>query len=406
MRMVTLFLKTENVHLLKDVGMIPWFLMKEHGVDCTIATWKNSEEYTYADNEVSGLKLDFVPRSGRGREIDGILYLIKNARKIDILNIYHLNLSSYLYEIVYKLFNRRGCIYLKLDMNPAGFITCFKKNPVGIIKRATIRRADLASVETTAMRKKLRKFFGDKIIYIPNGCYMGSETEDTSESEDAIRPKKSEETIGTAAEGNGSKVGTAVKAEETATPEQNIILTVGNLGTYEKATDVLLEAFALYAAKSKSKDWKLRLVGTVDESFRDHIVDFYKKHPELEKRVIFTGPITDKARLDREYRQAKLFTLPSLSESFGIVLVEAASRGCYLITSDMVPAGYDISHGYENGIAVKAGDAAALSDAFLKVCDEDRDWDRTAKKTAAYVKAAYDWSKIVDRLYEELRLSM
>jgi glycosyltransferase involved in cell wall biosynthesis len=378
MRMVTLYLKTENVHLLKDVGMLPWFMMKEHGIDCAIATWKNSEEYTYIDNEVRGLKLEFVPRSGHGREIDGILYLIKNAKRIDILNIYHLNLSSYLYEIVYRLFNRRGCIYLKLDMNPAGFISCFKKNPVGMIKRATIRRADIASVETTAMKKKLRKFFGDKIIYIPNGCYMGSE-----EAEEAK---------------------TADKDNEIEIPRKNIILTVGNLGTYEKATDVLMDAFALYAAKSKRNDWSLRLVGSVDESFREYIVDFYKKHPELEKRVTFTGPVTDKARLDREYRQAKVFTLPSLSESFGIVLVEAASRGCYLITSDMVPAGYDISHRYENGMAVGAGDAGALSEAFLKVCDGERDWDKTAEKTAAYVKAAYDWSKIVDRLYSEISL--
>ena len=122
--------------------------------------------------------------------------------------------------------------------------------------------------------------------------------------------------------------------------------------------------------------------------------------------MIFTGPVTDKARLDKEYRQAKIFTLPSLSESFGIVLVEAASRGCYLITSDMVPAGYDISHGYENGTAVPAGDAGALSEAFIRICDGKMDWDKTAEKTAAYVKAAYDWSRIVDRLYNDIRLSL
>ena len=381
MRWVTLFLKTENVHLLKDVGMIPWYMMKEHGVDSTVVTWKNSDEYSYADDEVKGLKLEFVPRSRYGREIDGMLYLIKNARKIDVLNIYHLNLSSYLYEIVYRLFNRRGCIYLKLDMNPAGFITCFKKNPVGFIKRATIRRADIASVETTAMKKKLKRFFGDKIIYIPNGCYMGDEKEEAVGTEEEAAFEKKDESLSN---------------------RKNIILTVGNLGTYEKATDVLLEAFALYAERSQNSDWCLRLVGSVEESFREEVVKYYKKHPGLEKRVTFTGPITDKERLDKEYRQAKIFTLPSLSESFGIVLVEAASRGCYLITSDMVPAGYDISHRYENGMSVKAGDAEELSEAFLKICDGNIDWNETANKTAAYIKAAYDWSKIVDRLYEEV----
>ena len=428
MRWVTLFLKTENVHLLKDVGMIPYYLMKEHGVDSTVATWKNGEDYSYADNEVKGLKLEFVPCSGHGRELDGMLYLIKNAKKIDVLNIYHLNLSSYLYEIVYRLFNRRGCIYLKLDMNPAGFVTCFKKNPVGMIKRATIRRADIASVETMAMKKKLRKFFGDKIIYIPNGCYRDTNNTD-NEPEDVSKTAETAKTTVKSAldpDTNGRPACTAItedanavtgagkcsdnkvleRVKQTELPRKNIILTVGNLGTYEKATDVLLEAFAMYAARSKNTDWSLRLIGTVDESFRDYIVDYYKKHPELEKRVIFTGPVTDKARLDKEYRQAKIFTLPSLSESFGIVLVEAASRGCYLITSDMVPAGYDISHGYENGTAVPAGDAGALSETFIRICDGEMDWDKTAEKTAAYVKAAYDWSRIVDRLYNDIRLSL
>ena len=58
MRFVTLFLKTENVHLLKDVGMIPYHLYKDHDLDCSVACYKNSEEYTYADNEVKGLKID------------------------------------------------------------------------------------------------------------------------------------------------------------------------------------------------------------------------------------------------------------------------------------------------------------------------------------------------------------
>ena len=153
MRFVTLFLKTKNVHLTKDVGMLPYHLFKDHDLDCSVACYKNSDDYTYADNEVKGLKLDFVKKTRGGIIADGMLYLVRNARKIDILNVYHLNLSSYFYEIAYRLLNRHGRIYLKLDMNPKGFISCFKKNPVGIIKRATIRRADLVSVETTKWRK-------------------------------------------------------------------------------------------------------------------------------------------------------------------------------------------------------------------------------------------------------------
>lgn len=370
MRFVTVFLKTENVHLLKDVGMIPYYLFKEHGMECILATYKNSEEYSYADNEVRGLKLDFVRETRYGKIVDGALYIIKNARKIDVLNIYHLNLSSYFYELAYRLFNRKGRIYLKLDMNPKGLISCLKKNPVGIIKRVTIRRADIVSVETTGMLKRLRKFYGDKILFVPNGCYK----EDADSSD--IDPGAAKE---------------------------NIILTVSNLGTYEKATDVLLEAYAQYVRTTPGTDWKLRLVGSIDDSFKSYIDEYFTKYPDLKGRVTFVGMITDKAELNREYERAKIFVLPSLSESFGIVLVEAALKGCFLITSDMVPAGYDISDKYKNGMSVKAGDINTLAGAFVKMCDEPHDWETIAKRTAAYVSAAYDWSRIINRLYKRLK---
>lgn len=370
MKFVTLFLKTENVHLLKDVGMIPYYLMKEHGVDSSVVTYRNSDEYSYIDNEVSGLGLTFVRKTRFGKIIDGMWYLIKNGHRIDVLNIYHLNLSSYFYELAYRIVNRRGKIYLKLDMNPKGIKSCLKKDPTGIIKRATIRRADIASVETTEMYRRLRKFYGDKILYVPNGCYKGVWT-------------------------NSRDAGTGADKE-------NIILTVGNLGTYEKATDVLLEAYAGYVEASPESDWRLRLAGSVDEGFKKYIDDYFIRYPGLKDRVIFTGVITDKAALDEEYRKAKIFVLPSLSESFGIVLVEAAARGDYLITSDMVPAGYDISHKFENGMAVKAGDAGSLLRAFKTMCDEPHDWNKMAERTAAYVSKSFDWSRIAAYLSTRL----
>ncbi|MCR5420162.1 MAG: glycosyltransferase, partial [Lachnospiraceae bacterium] len=133
-----------------------------------------------------------------------------------------------------------------------------------------------------------------------------------------------------------------------------------------------------------------------------YISDYYEKYPGLKDRVTFVGAISDKSKLKEEYLKSKVFTLPSLSESFGIVLVEAASNGCYLITSDMVPACYDISHRFENGMAVSAGNAEALAEAFHKICDGETDWKSIEIKTAAYVKAAYDWSKIVNKLYAEI----
>ena len=126
MRFVTLFLKTRNVHLTKDVGMLPYLLHKLHATDSSVVTYKNDEEYSYIDDEVKGLKLEFVEKTGGGIIFDGVRYLAQNASKIDVLNTYHLNLSSYVYGIVYKRFNPNGRIYLKHVTRPFGFISSLR----------------------------------------------------------------------------------------------------------------------------------------------------------------------------------------------------------------------------------------------------------------------------------------
>ncbi len=367
MKFVTLFLKTENVHLLKDVGMIPYFLHKNYGWDCSVATYQNSAEYPYVMDEVRGLRLDFVKRTRLGRIVDGIRYLKAHAAEIDVLNLYHLNLSTYFYELAFRKYNQSGKIYLKLDMNPVGLKTCLAKDLRGLIKRASIRRADIVSVETTVLQKELVKHFGQKIIYITNGYFDRT----TSSQDGKALPFKKE----------------------------NVILTVGNLGTKEKATDVLLAAFAKSAPHH---DWTLKLIGPVAEQFKTEITDFYEQYPQLKERVQFLGSIHDKERLMNEYRSAKVFALPSRSESFGIVLVEAASQGCYLVTTDMVPAGYDVNGNGRFGLVVPANDIDALSKALENLCTVNRNWNNDAEKIAAHAKEAFCWYTIIERLYQAI----
>ena len=362
MRFVTLFLKTENVHLTKDVGMIPYYLFRNKGYDSSIATYENGE-YEYLNREVQGLRLDFVKRTIFGPIIDGIRYLKENAEDIDVLNIYHLNLASYFYEIAYRKYNPDGIIYLKLDMNPVGFINCFRNDPRGFIKRRTIQRCDIASVETTVMQYKLAKHYGDKIIYLPNGCLENYDT-----------------------------------VKNCISAKQNVILTVSNLGTVEKATDVLLEAYADYFFHAKSRAYDLRLVGSIEKGFEKYIENYFKKYPVLREHVTFTGPIRDKLLLLEEYKRAKVFVLPSLSESFGIVLVEAALCGCYLITTDMVPAGFDITDQYKYGSAVTAGSSFELARAMVEATNERRDYVSMGIGIINYVRRTFNWNNLIARL--------
>ena len=78
MKFVTLNPRTKNVNLVKDVGLIPYYLHRLFGVDATVATYKNDAEYTYLETEVKGLKADFIKKRF-GRQIDGMLYVLKNG---------------------------------------------------------------------------------------------------------------------------------------------------------------------------------------------------------------------------------------------------------------------------------------------------------------------------------------
>ncbi|HOO26888.1 MAG TPA: glycosyltransferase, partial [Lachnospiraceae bacterium] len=173
------------------------------------------------------------------------------------------------------------------------------------------------------------------------------------------------------------------------------------LGTAEKATDILLSAFAKSAA---AHDWTLKLIGPVKETFRPSIDLFCEQYPQLKERVIFLGKITDKETLSKEYRKAKIFTLPSRSESFGIVLVEAANEGCYLITTDMVPAGYDVNGNGRFGLVVPADNADALANAFSDLCGKNnsRDWNKEAQEISLFAQKTFCWDTIIRQLYKAI----
>lgn len=372
MKFVTLNLRTKNVNLVKDVGLIPYYLHSLFCVDSTIVTYKNDQEYPYLDNEVKGLKAEFINKHF-GRQIDGMLYVLRHAKEIDVLNLYHLNLATFLSEIAYKLRNKNGKIYLKLDISCEGLRTLLLKDLRGVIKRLDIKLADVVSCETTRIRDVLLEHFGEKIIYITNGCLI---------------PEESKLVY------TGNRFNREVNSD-------NTILTVANFGTWEKASDTLLKAFAKSA---NNHNYTLKVIGSIDEEFKPFIEQFFNNNPIMKNRVSFLGEINDRVKLYDEYRKAKIFTLPSRSESFGIVLVEAAYEGCYLITSETAVAGYDVSNNGKYGTIVKTDDVDDLAKAFVRICtDESYDWNRHALNISQYAKEVFNWETIVKDLYNELK---
>ena len=72
-----------------------------------------------------------------------------------------------------------------------------------------------------------------------------------------------------------------------------------------------------------------------------------------------------------EYGRADLLVLPTLSDGFGMVVSEAMSQGCAVITTERAGVSQFIEHG-RNGLIVPAGDADALA-AALEWCAANRE---------------------------------
>src|ERR1700744_2775697 len=182
-RFVTSFPICENVHLTKDLGQIPYFLYKKHGYDSSIVCYKNSPHYDNINTEVKGLNIEFIENTGRSSFLEkGVLkYIQKNARQIDVLNLYIFSKFSVVYGILYKMLNPKGILYLKLDgynetFDPQSTIAHstgkFKNGILKWLEKKFLRSVDLISMENTEGTKLVKQKFpsvADKIMYLPVG---------------------------------------------------------------------------------------------------------------------------------------------------------------------------------------------------------------------------------------------
>ena len=81
-KFLTIFPNAENVHLIKDVGMIPYTLHREYGYDSTIASYKNGV-YPYYETEVKGITQVFISKKFNNEILNVCWFILMNFRKYD-----------------------------------------------------------------------------------------------------------------------------------------------------------------------------------------------------------------------------------------------------------------------------------------------------------------------------------
>ena len=249
---------------------------------------------------------------------------------------------------------------MKLEIDSLA-IEALKKNTIkrNIMFRFFNRKRCLITVENTKNFNILKKLKLKNIKYLPNGFFKSDNVERLS--------------------------------------KQNIILSVGRLGTKQKNTELLLQSFKEF--HRKNENWRLQLVGPMEEAFKEYYHNFLLENQELKYAIEYMGEIKDQEKLFKIYSEAKIFALPSRWESFAIVLVEALYKSCYIVGSNNIDSIQDITDHQKIGRIVKEDTEKEWSKNFNDVVEKIQFNEELYNKINMYALKYFDYEIICNKLY-------
>lgn len=373
MKIVVLFERLQNVHLLKDVGMVPYLLAKEMGCDTEVVGYRNDVDYPYLKEPLSDLRVRFIGNRFVNRW-QAYIWLWTNAREIDILTLFHICTPSIYHGLIYKFRNPGGYLYLKADLagEQVGYARLFQiKNPLSGLKRwlltkALVAKIDLVSVESNRSFQKVRAIPKEKIIHIPNGFWGWlADYYDVAPRLFAIKG--------------------------------NRILLVARHGDHAKNSELMLEALRLIPSSSLA-DWEIFFVGTATDAFRQEFSRFQADRSELANQVRLVGEIVDKKQLLELYAGSKLLILPSRTESFPLVCCEALYFGNALIMTREITSSVDLTDDERAGLVFNNENARDLAEKLVALISDSTKLKQMCEHAADYAGQHLVWETIVARL--------
>lgn len=316
-----LFSNVTYQHFFKDVFLVPYYLSKEENFDNVSIVFPENDNNTALPCNYRGVNLINLKKNFLSFEIHVTLvlvfYLLKHFKKMDNLMLFHFSNQTFIISLFFKLLRPKGFLYIKVDgdfwiervLELLRKKTTFKTFLVKKLLLITLKKVNKVSVESSNSfdlinsDNQLKALLKNKTVLLPN-CFDEEEFKTFNANVNDFDEK------------------------------ENLIITVGRLGSFEKNTEMFLEALI----DLNLSDWRVVLIGNIENKEQDfdlYIKNFMSQNPHLKDKVYFTGQINSRQELYEWYNKAKVFVLTSRYEGFCISLVEAARFNNIIVSTDV-----------------------------------------------------------------------
>jgi GalNAc-alpha-(1->4)-GalNAc-alpha-(1->3)-diNAcBac-PP-undecaprenol alpha-1,4-N-acetyl-D-galactosaminyltransferase len=304
-----------------------------------------------------------------------ILFLLLNLRKVDYLYLYNFGTNAdfdvVVFGLFYKLFNPEGILHIRIEhsipnldktfplIDSRGLIPKLKNSLIKLFmkKVSIIGLVDDSNFTAAKSFPYLWEFAQSKLRLQYNGYRLFyDKITDFNERE-------------------------------------NYITIIGRLYSEEKGLKLLLEALI----EIDLRDWKVLLLGEIDDDTLFYIDNFLKNNNHLQGKLEIVGNITDRQLYHEYLNKCKIFCTPFKYDGMSLALVEALSYGIVPV----VPShrGNIISTDNGNaGMLFPLGDIKTITLQLQELINNEEKLMAMSKNAIKFAEENFQWNKIIQSL--------